>query len=453
MSKGKMNIEGKKVLILGAGESGSGAAVLAKIKGAEVFVSDAGLIKDSYKSLLTQYDIPFEEQGHQNLNFMKEADLVIKSPGIPEKATIMQELVAIEKRIVDEIEFAWHFTNGKCIAITGSNGKTTTTRLVYHILKEAGFDVGLAGNIGSSFALQVALADRDYYALEVSSFQLDRCFQFSPEIAIITNITADHLDRYQYQMDYYISSKLRIAQCLDQQHFLIFNADDENIRRGFDLNSNERSYHRLGISMAALADTKSGLLRVQDSNFEMPLDQLSIQGWHNRFNISCAVKAAQILGISNEKISHSLTSFINESHRLEWVKSVDGVDYINDSKATNVDAVFYALEAMTKKVVWIVGGVDKGNDYRQIENLVQNKVQTIICLGIDNKPLIDFFGNMGIPMIDCSSMVEAIRQARLYAKPGEVVLLSPACASFDLFQNYQHRGDQFKQIVKAMEAC
>jgi UDP-N-acetylmuramoylalanine--D-glutamate ligase len=437
------------VVVLGAGESGVGAALLAKQKGYPVFVSDMGQIKDVYKRELLEGGIQFEEGTHSESFILEKAGLVIKSPGIPDKAPLIKALKEKGTEIIDEIEFAAQFSNAKIIAVTGSNGKTTTTRLVFHILQTAGLDVGLAGNVGFSLAKQVAQSDREFYALEVSSFQLDACKKFKPTIGILTNITPDHLDRYEYKLENYIASKFRIAQNKLDADIFIYNAEDENIANGFG-----KFWKQIGmggcisVSMKALANDTE-YLNVEHTDFSIKKSELTIQGWHNRFNISCAVLAAKELGIENHKIAEALRSFVNEAHRLESVAEINGVEYINDSKATNVDSVFYALEAMTKPVVWIVGGVDKGNDYSPLFQLVGQKVKAVICLGKDNSKILEAFKNRIEVIVETGSMQEALKASSLYAGEGDVVLLSPACASFDLFNNYQHRGNVFKEIVNS----
>ncbi len=436
------------VVVLGAGESGTGAALLAKKLGFSIFVSDMGEIKDDYKRCLLENEIPFEEAKHTNNYIIESAGLVIKSPGISDKSELINKLKEKEIEVIDEIEFASRFTNAKIIAITGSNGKTTVTRLIYHILKTAGMDVGLAGNVGYSLARQVAEGDRALYALEISSFQLDGCKTFKPNVAILTNITPDHLDRYDYEFDNYIASKFKIIQNKDNHDVLIYNSDDENIKKGFDLFTSEKQKSgNVGISMKKLSG-ENELLQVEHTDFAIKRSELTLQGWHNRFNISCAVKAVKLLGIPNVIISDALKSFKNEDHRLESLGEINEVEYINDSKATNVDSVFYALEAMKKPIIWIVGGVDKGNDYSPLFNLVKEKVKAIVCVGKDNSKLLDTFKNFEKILVETASMQEAVKMASLYAEKGEVVLLSPACASFDLFNNYQHRGNVFKEIVK-----
>ena len=451
-SSNSPNLQNPFVVVLGAGESGVGAAILAKRKGYLVFVSDMGMIKDIYKRELLENNIDFEESGHNENVILEKAALVIKSPGIPDKAPLVKALKEKGIEIIDELEFAARFSKAKIIAVTGSNGKTTTTRLIYHILESAGFDVGLAGNVGFSLAKQVAEGDRAYYAVEISSFQMDGCTKFRPYIGILTNITPDHLDRYEYKLENYIGSKFRIAQNKQAEDIFIYNAEDENIAFGFGkFWKQEGQEGCIPVSMSALA-SDSEYLVVEHSDFSIKKSDLTIQGWHNRFNISCAVLAAKQLGIDNEKISEALSTFVNEAHRLESVCTINGVEYINDSKATNVDSVFYALEAMTKPVVWIVGGVDKGNDYSPLFDLAEKKVKAVICMGKDNEKILNAFKNKIEIIVDSGSMQEALKAASLYANSGDVVLLSPACASFDLFNNYQHRGNVFKEILSSAMA-
>lgn len=435
------------LVILGAGESGVGAALLAKKQGYPVFVSDMGIIKDVYKRELLENGIEFEEGSHSVNRILDNAGLVIKSPGIPEKAPLIKALKEKKVEIIDEIEFAGRYTKATIIATSGSNGKTTTTRLVHHIMETAGLDVGLAGNVGFSLAKQVAEGDRAYFALEISSFQLDGCHSFRPQISILTNITPDHLDRYEYKLENYIASKFRLAQNKKAEDVFIYNAEDANIAYGFThFWKQEGREGSIPVSMKALSGDNEWL-EVEHCGYKIQRSELTIQGWHNRFNISVAVLATKKLGISDEIITIALKSFVNEAHRLESVATINGVEYINDSKATNVDSVFYALEAMKKPVIWIVGGVDKGNDYSPLFEYVKEKVRAIICMGVDNKKIIDTFSGMKTLIADTASMQEALKQASLYAEPGDVVLLSPACASFDLFNNYQHRGNVFKEIL------
>lgn len=438
------------VVVLGAGESGVGAALLAKKQGYPVFVSDMAQIKDVYRRELLENAIDFEEGQHSSEMILEKASLVIKSPGIPDKAPLVKALKEKGIEVIDEIEFAAYFTKAKIIAITGSNGKTTTTGLLYHILRTAGLDVGLAGNIGFSLAKQVAENDRAYYALEISSFQLDACKNFKPYIGILTNITPDHLDRYDYKLENYIASKFRIAQNRSADDLFIYNAEDDNIAYGFEhFWKQENREAVLPLSMKKLSGD-SEWLEVEHSDFKIRRDELGVKGWHNRFNVSCAVLAAKALGLENEKIAAALKTFVNEAHRLESVGLINEVEYINDSKATNVDSVFYALKAMTKPVIWIVGGVDKGNDYSPLFDLVDHKVKAIVCLGKDNSKILESFQKRKEIVLETGSMQEALKTASLYAESGDAILLSPACASFDLFQNYQHRGNVFKEIVNSV---
>lgn len=434
-----------KTIILGAGESGVGAALLAQKLGQEVFVSDFGQIGADYIAILKENNIAFE-QGKHTENIIQTADLVIKSPGISEKIPLIQALQSKGIPVIDELEFAFANTNAKIIAITGSNGKTTTTKLIYQMLDVAGYDVGLAGNIGFSLAKQVAQNDRAYYVVEVSSFQLDGMYSFCPDIAVLLNITPDHLDRYDYELKKYIASKFRLVQNKGAEQFFIFNSDDENIKYGFEHYYNGNQSNMLGLSMAALLG-ETLELNVPDSDFSIPKSELTLTGRHNYFDIQAAVLAAKKIGISNEKIAEALHSFQSEVHRLEPVCAINGIDYINDSKATNVDAAFYALEAMQKPIIWIVGGQDKGNDYSLLFSLVKQKVRAIVCLGKDNSKIFKAFEGVHDIILETNNVNEAIKIASLYAEQGDVVLLSPACASFDLFQNYKERGNQFKNVL------
>ena len=436
----------RNIVVLGSGESGVGAALLAQKKGFGVFVSDSGSIPKQYKNELIKNKSEFEEEKHSSEKILNIADLVIKSPGIPDTITLIQQLKNKGIVVIDELEFASRFTNAKIIAITGSNGKTTTTRLLYHILNVAGLNVGLAGNIGFSLAKQIADKDKDYFALEVSSFQLDNMFDFKPYVAILLNITPDHLDRYEYKIENYIASKFRIVQNKGKEHVFIYNSDDENIEYGLKHFYNGNQDLMFPLSMKDLVQ-ESETLYVPHTDFKISKHQLSLKGRHNQFNIQCAVLAARQLNVSNEIIAKAIRSFENEAHRLESVITINDVEYINDSKATNVDAVFFALEAMEKQVVWIVGGIDKGNDYRQLFPLVKEKVRAIVCLGKDNTSIQTAFKGVHEIIVESRSINEAIKIASLYAEAGDVVLLSPACSSFDLFKNYVDRGNQFKELL------
>lgn len=435
------------IVVLGAGESGVGAAILAQKKGFDVFVSDLGMIGDNYKAVLEEKKIAYEEGGHSKDQILETADLVIKSPGIPDHVALIQALKEKEIPVIDELEFATRYTKATIVGITGSNGKTTTTRLVHHLLKVAGLDVGIAGNIGFSLAKQVAEEDHAYYVLEVSSFQLDNMTTFNPAVAILLNITPDHLDRYEYQLEKYIASKFRIVQNKEAEQVFIYNSDDVNIQYGFEHYYNGNKEALCAVSMNTLKQEQM-VFRVPNTDFEMPSGALVLKGRHNYFNMQCAVLAAKQLGVDNVSIEKALSSFENDPHRLESVLVMNEIEFINDSKATNVDAVFYALEAMTKPVVWIVGGVDKGNDYAQVFDLVKEKVRAIVCLGVDNTNIKKAFADQHEIIVDVRSVGEAIKVATLYAEPGDAVLLSPACASFDLFKNYIDRGNQFKQLLQ-----
>lgn len=445
-------IEGvQHIAILGAAESGMGAAILAKEKGYEPFVSDKGLISDANKKSLTQVRIPFEEGAH-SIDRLHQADLVVKSPGIPDSAPVVQELQRTGKRVISEIEFAAKHTHATLIAITGSNGKTTTTSLTYHVLKNAGLDVGVAGNIGFSFARQLAAQDREYFVLEVSSFQLDGCYDFKPHIAILTNITPDHLDRYNHELDLYVQSKFRIAQAQDENDHFIYCLDDpitkENIER-FELRARK---HTLSLSPQQTGGyiNKQGTITINLNGNTMSIDELALQGKHNVYNSLAAGLASKLLNIRKESIRESLSDFEGLEHRLEPVLQVHSIEFINDSKATNINSTYYALESMKKPTVWIVGGVDKGNDYSQLLDLVKEKVKAIVCLGLDNQKIIEEFGEMVEIILETKSMEEAVRSAYMLGRKGEAVLLSPACASFDLFESYEDRGKQFKDQVRRL---
>lgn len=440
-----------RLVILGGGESGVGTAILGKKKGYDVFVSDFGKIKNSYREVLIINEIAWEDEKHTE-DLILNADLVMKSPGIPDKSPIVKQLRAKGIPVISEIEFAAPFTNAFTVGITGSNGKTTTTMLTYHLLKSAGLNVGLAGNVGKSFAWQVADNDYDYYVIELSSFQLDGIVKFKPNIAIITNISPDHLDRYDYKFQNYIESKFRITMNQTEEDFLIYDANDEAISEW--LSKNKVRANLIPFSLtdefkegAYLKNNKMEVLINQDE-FTMDTEYIALEGKHNLKNAMAATSVAKILQIRKETIRESLSNFQGVEHRLEKVLKIQNVQYINDSKATNVNSVFFALDSMTTPTVWIVGGVDKGNDYNELMPLVREKVKAIICLGIDNKKIIDTFGNVVDIMVEVNSMPEAVRTAQRLSEKGDAVLLSPACASFDLFENYEDRGRQFKQAVK-----
>lgn len=443
----------KRIVVLGAGESGSGAAVLAKIQGFDVFVSDMSAIKDKYKKLLDSYHIEWEESIH-TFDKILNADEVIKSPGIPDKATVIQKIKEKNIPIISEIEFAGRYTSAKMICITGSNGKTTTTLLTYHILKNAGLNVGLAGNVGRSLALQVATENFDYYVIELSSFQLDNMYRFKANIAILLNITPDHLDRYEYNMQNYINAKFRIVQNQTENDAFIFWNDDPIISRELELLHPKAQMYPFSEAKEegakAYADNHEIFIETSNVPFVMPENDLALRGTHNLFNSLAAGISARLLDIRNEDIRTALSNFKGVEHRLEPVARVRGVEYINDSKATNVNSCWYALQSMNTPVVLILGGKDKGNDYSEIEQLVRDKVKAIICMGVDNSKLHQFFDDKVSCITDTSSMREAVNKAYEIAEKGDTVLLSPCCASFDLFKSYEDRGDQFKECVRSL---
>ena len=441
----------KRLVILGGGESGVGTAILGKKKGYDVFVSDFGKIKENYKEVLTINKIAWEEEQHTE-NLILNADIVMKSPGIPEKAPIVKKLFEKKIPVISEIEFAAPLTDATIIGITGSNGKTTTTMLTYHLLKSGGMNVGLGGNIGKSFAWQVAEDKFEAYVLELSSFQLDGSFTFNPHIAVITNISPDHLDRYEYKYENYINSKFRITMNQTKEDFLIYDDDDEAIAGWFQNNKTKAQKIPFSISRelengASIKD-KTMKINIKDEEFTMDTTHLALEGKHNMKNAMAAASVAQLMKIRKQTIRESLSNFQGVEHRLEKVLKIQNVQYINDSKATNVNATFFALDSMTVPTVWIVGGVDKGNDYSELMSLVREKVKAIVCLGVDNKKIIDAFGNVVDVMVEVSNMSDAVRTSQRLAEKGDAVLLSPACASFDLFENYEDRGKQFKQAVQ-----
>jgi UDP-N-acetylmuramoylalanine--D-glutamate ligase len=439
----------QRIVILGGGESGAGAAVLAKKQGFEVFVSDSAEIKPKYKAVLAEYGILYEEKQHTEALILN-ANEIIKSPGIPDKAAIIQKIKEQHIPIISEIEFAGRYTDAKMICITGSNGKTTTTSLIYHILKKAGLNVGLAGNIGDSLALQVAEKAFDYYVIELSSFQLDGMYDFKADIAVLLNITPDHLDRYNYEMQNYVHSKLRILQNQTANDAFIYWNDDPVIAKELNKRKPEVALYPFAEKEAAgvKAYTKEKTIRIETPNgiFTMEEELVALTGKHNLYNSLAAGIAAKLLDITDETIRHSLSDFKGVEHRLEKVARVGGVEYINDSKATNVNSCWYALQSMKTPTVLILGGTDKGNDYREIEALVLEKVRSLIFLGVDNSKLHAFFDGK-VANTDARSMQEAVTKAYETAQKGETVLLSPCCASFDLFENYEDRGRQFKKCV------
>lgn len=442
----------KRIVILGGGESGTGAAVLAKVKGFDVFLSDKSPVKEEYKAILNQYGIPWEE-GRHTAELILNAAEVIKSPGIPETAPMMIEIIKRNIPVISEIEFAGRFTNAKMICITGSNGKTTTTLLTYHILKSGGLNVGLAGNVGKSLALQVATENYDYYVIELSSFQLDNMYEFKANIAVILNITPDHLDRYGYDMQNYVNAKFRILQNQTENDAVIYWNDDPVIRKEIKSHpSKAKSYPfaefpEKGEKLAAYTEAEKMIVNTVSHHFEIGIDELALEGKHNLLNSMAATISANLLDIRKDEIRSALSDFQGVEHRLEKVAKVRGVQYINDSKATNVNSCWYALQSMKNPTVLILGGTDKGNDYTEIEQLVQDRVKAMVFLGADNSKLHKFFDKMDKPSFDASSMEEAIRLAAHAAEEGDTVLLSPCCASFDLFRNYEDRGRQFKEYV------
>lgn len=443
----------KRIVVLGGGESGAGAAVLAKVKGFDVFLSDRGKIAAEHAALLKKWEIPYEE-GHHTEELILNADEIVKSPGIPTSAPMIQKIMERGIHIISEIEFAGRYDTAKKICITGSNGKTTTTSLIYYLLKEAGLNVGLGGNIGKSYAYQVATEHFDYYVLEISSFQLDNCYEFRPDIAIITNITPDHLDRYGYEMENYVKAKFRITRNLRPEDCFIFDSDDAITINHLNKIVTEAKKlpftQETKVEQGAYLDNDKIVVKYEDDECDIFLKELSLGGKHNVYNSMAAALAAKATGIDNEIIRNSLETFAPIEHRLEPVLSVGGVLYINDSKATNVDAAWYALECQQRPVVWIVGGTDKGNDYNVLKDLVKEKVKAIVCMGIDNHKFHEAFEDIvGKDKIkDTLSAEEAVKTAAAFATDGDVVLLSPCCASFDLFTCYEDRGEKFKAAVK-----
>ena len=442
----------KRIVVLGAGESGAGAAVLAKAKGFDVFVSDMSAIKDKYKKLLNDHNIEWEEGQHTEEKILN-ADEIIKSPGIPKEAPIVKKLIEQGTHIISEIEFAGRYTNSKMVCITGSNGKTTTTSLIYHIFKDAGYDVGLAGNIGKSLALQIAEEPHDYYVIELSSFQLDDIYDFRANIAILLNITPDHLDRYDNQFEKYADSKMRIIQNQTHEDCFIYWNDDPVIKKElekFDVKAVQYPFSELK-EKGSIGYIEEGQYTLeQPTPFNMEQEDLSLTGKHNIYNSLAAGLASNISGIKKESIRKSLSDFPGVEHRLEKVSKVAGFQYINDSKATNVDACWYALESMRTPTILIIGGKDKGNDYNAIKDLVKKKCVGLVYLGADNQKLHENFDELGIPVRDTHSMKECIEACYAMAKPGDTVLLSPCCASFDLFKNMEDRGEQFKTLARAL---
>jgi len=448
---------GKRIVILGSGESGVGSAILARQKGFDVFVSDRSLIKEKYKTQLIEENILFEEGTHTEEKILNAYE-VIKSPGIPDKVELVQKLKAKNIPVISEIEFAGRYTSATKICITGSNGKTTTTLLTYHMLKKAGYNVGLGGNVGKSFALQVARENFEYYVLELSSYQLDGMFDFIADIAVLLNITPDHLDRYEYKFENYVASKFRITRNQSNRNYFVYCADDEVI-------TTFMQHHKINSTLVPFSIKKpidgDGAYLTENEitiNYKpnqnqpliMTIEQLALQGKHNVYNSMAASLAARIVDVRKDIIRESLQDFQNIEHRLEFVASINGIEFINDSKATNVNSAWYALESMQKPVIWICGGQDKGNDYNELTELVKAKVKAIVCLGKDNSKIIAAFKDIIEIIVETDNTADAVASSYKLAKKGDVVLLSPACASFDLFQNYEDRGMQFKGAVRSL---
>ena len=444
----------ENLIVLGGGESGVGAAYLASQNGISVFLSDKNLIKLKYKKILIDNEIEFEE-GRHSLDKVLKASEIIKSPGIPSDSSLISHVIRNNIPIISEVEFASRFTNAKIIGVTGSNGKTTTTSLIYHILKSSGLNVGIGGNIGNSFAFLIANNDFDYIVLELSSFQLEGVSKFKPIIAVITNLSPDHLERYEFSFKKYIDAKFKIISNQTSSDFLIYNGQDVRIKE-------ELKFRQIISSKIPFSNSKGNMCNqtysennnikseINKNKFMISLENLSLKGKHNVQNSMAAATVAQLLNITNQDLKESLSNFQSINHRMEHVLTIQKVKYINDSKATNVNAVYYALDSMKSSTVWIVGGVDKGNNYNELLPLVREKVKAIICLGLDNKKIIDTFSSISDLIIETSSMTQAVNSAYRIAKPNDVVLLSPACSSFDLFENFEDRGNQFKECVRKL---
>lgn len=443
----------KNIVVLGAGESGVGTAILAKKQGWNVLVSDYGKIKESFKLELNERGFEWEEGKHTEERIMT-AQIVVKSPGIPDKAPLIKKLHEAGIPVVSEIEFAGYYNTAKTICITGSNGKTTTTMLTYHILKKAGINVGLAGNVGQSFAKQVAEEQFDWYVLELSSFQLDGMFDFKADIAMLLNISPDHLDRYDYQMQNYVNSKFRIIQNMTSEGWFIYNADDATIQEEMKKRTTSAQLAPFSLQkeleQGGYLKNEQLIITTNKQQFTMSVHELALKGKHNAQNSLASGIASRILEIRKETVRESLSDFVNVEHRLEFVAKVHGIEFINDSKATNVNSTWFALESMTKPTVWIVGGVDKGNDYSELTELVRQHVKAIICLGVDNAKIIEAFTGVVDTIVEARSAMEAVAYGYRLAKKDETVLLSPACASFDLFENYEERGNLFKEAVRSL---
>lgn len=456
MSINKYNIDTEgRLVVLGGGESGAGAAVLGKVKGMDVFLSDMGSVPEKYKKLLEEYGIPYEEGRHTE-ELILNADVVVKSPGIPPYAPMVEKIAAKGIPVLSEIEFAAGFTDAKMVCITGSNGKTTTTLLTYHILRKAGLDAGLAGNVGKSLALQVAVEPHDIYVIELSSFQLENMYQFKANIAVIMNITPDHLDRYDHKMENYVAAKFRILQNQTRDDYFVYWQDDPIIREQIRHVQSEALRLPFGVDReeGSAAFVEDGIVHFSTPTevWEIPRDRLALSGLHNLYNSMAAGISASVLKIKKERIREALEDFEAVEHRLEFVDTVEGVRWVNDSKATNVNSTWYALESMNTPTVLILGGKDKGNDYSEIEELVKEKVKAIVCMGKDNDKLLKFFTGKVPVIADTHSLEEAVAECRRLASEGDTVLLSPCCASFDLFKSYEDRGEQFKKAVRDMNS-
>ena len=441
------------IVILGAGESGCGAALLAQKQGYEVFVSDKGSIKEKYKTFLNHHQIPFEENQHSEDKILNASE-IIKSPGIPEKAPLIKKLREQKTSIIDEIEFALRYTNAKIIGITGTNGKTTTTLLTYHILEKAGYSVGLAGNVGKSLALQVALENYEYYVVELSSFQLDGMINSRIHIGILTNITPDHLDRYEYKLENYVNSKFRILQNQTETDAFIYCADDEITAKALQsIQLKAQAYPisiKTKVEQGAYLENNQIIIKTPNSTFNMFIEELALQGKHNTYNSMAAGVTGKLVDIRNENVRQSMSDMESVEHRMEPVAKVFGIQFINDSKATNVNSTWYALESMQTPTIWIAGGQDKGNDYNELRALVKAKVKAIVCLGKDNSKIIEAFKDLVPNIVETDNADDAVRYSYKLGTKGDTVLLSPACASFDLFDNYEDRGKQFKRAVRAL---
>lgn len=445
----------KKLVILGGGESGCGAAVLGKARGWEVFLSDSGRVAPKYKEMLESRGIPFEEGGHTPERLL-DADTVVKSPGIPPTAPLVRQFAEKGTPIISEIEFAGRYTDAKTVCITGSNGKTSTTMLIYHILKKAGLDVGLAGNVGKSMALQVAEDPHDIYVIELSSFQLENMYDFKAHVAVIMNITPDHMDRYDHKMENYVAAKFRILQNQTKEDYFIYWQDDPIVTaqiRAMQIEALMLPFGEHKLEDTAAWVDERGIIHFQlpEDVFEIPRDRLALQGLHNLYNSMAAGLSASLFHVRNDVVKAALEDFEAVEHRLEFVAEINGVRYINDSKATNVNSTWYALESMVTPTVLILGGKDKGNDYNEILPFVKEKVKAIVCMGADNRKLLDFFSGQVPAIVDTHSIGDAVAACRRLAEKGDTVLLSPCCASFDLFKSYEDRGEQFKQQVRALE--